>query len=207
MEIPDKPPVDLLECQNLPILGTLTDKVKMLERKILESEGEIQEAATKLQLEREARGDESGMYTYLKPPEMPSLDELVGDRIDVCWPYVVGKDEKGKPQDEYCWCQGKVLKEVSDAPPTVKVLWDAMPDLDEDGTISNQELQPAKWKKIVNLVGKWRLTWSYLKIIIVVKIGMLSMMMIAMTTRMRMTVIVIVVTVMAVMMRIVGSIM
>ncbi len=32
-------------------------------------------------------------------------------------------------------------------PPTVKVLWDAMPDLDEDSSTSNQVLQPNKWKK------------------------------------------------------------
>jgi hypothetical protein len=65
MEIPDKPPVDLPQRQNLPILATLTDKVRMLDRKSLEIEGKIREAATKLQLEREARGDESGMYAYL----------------------------------------------------------------------------------------------------------------------------------------------
>jgi hypothetical protein len=102
MEIPDKPPVDLPQYRYLPIFGTLTGKERMLDRKILESEGKIREAATKLRLEKEAREDESGMYAYLQPPEMPSLDELVGDRIDVCWPYyVVSKDEKGKPQHEY----------------------------------------------------------------------------------------------------------
>jgi hypothetical protein len=40
-----------------------------------------------------------------------------------------------------------VLKKGNDALPTVKVLWNSMPDLDEDSTISNQELQPTKWKK------------------------------------------------------------
>ncbi len=74
MEIQDKPPVDLPQHQILPILGTLTDEVRMLDSKSLESEGKIQKAATKLQLEREARGDESGMCAYLQPPEMPSLD-------------------------------------------------------------------------------------------------------------------------------------
>ena len=63
---------------------------------------------------------------------MPLLDELVGDRIDVCWPYVVGRGEKGKPQHEYRWCQGKVLEKGSDSPPIVKVLWDALPDLDKE---------------------------------------------------------------------------
>ncbi len=39
--------------------------------------------AKKLRFERETRGEESGMYAYLQPPETPTLDELVGDRIDV----------------------------------------------------------------------------------------------------------------------------
>jgi hypothetical protein len=142
MEIPDKLPVDLPQRSPLPILGTMTDEVGMLDKKSLKSEGKIREAATQLRLEREVKGDESGMYAYLKPPEMPTLDELVGDRIDVCWPYVVSNNE-------YRWCQGKVLEKVSDAPPIVKVLWDAMPDLDKDNTITNQgELQPNKWKKM-----------------------------------------------------------
>jgi hypothetical protein len=81
MEIPDKPPVDLPQHRHLPIFGTLTGKKRMLDRKSLESEGKIREAATKLPLEKEARGDESGMYAYLQPPEMPSLDELVGDEL------------------------------------------------------------------------------------------------------------------------------
>ena len=54
MEIPDKPRVDLPLRQNLPILGTLTNEVRMLDRKSLESEGKMREAATKLRLEREA---------------------------------------------------------------------------------------------------------------------------------------------------------
>jgi hypothetical protein len=66
------------------------------------------------------------MYAYLQPQEMPTLDELVGERIDVCWPYVVGNSTKRSEQEyEYRWCQGKVIEKVSKAPPTVKVLWDA----------------------------------------------------------------------------------
>jgi hypothetical protein len=101
MEIPDNLPVDLPQRSPLPILGTMTDEVRMLNRKSLESEEKIREAATRLRLEREARGDESGMHAYLQPPETPTLDELVGDRIDVCWPYVVNNDTNGKPEHEY----------------------------------------------------------------------------------------------------------
>jgi len=40
-------------------------------------------------------------------------------------------------------------------PPTVKVLWDAMPDLEEESSTSNQVLQPNKWKKKSEL--GWRM--------------------------------------------------
>ncbi len=148
MEIPNKPPVDLPQCCPLPILGTLTDEVWQLDMEYFQSEERIREVVKKIHLERGARGEESGMYAYLQPPEMPTLDELMGKRIDVCWPYVVGDNKKKNEQEyEYWWCQGKVIEKVSDVPPTVKVLWDAMPDLDEDSSTSNQVLQPNKWKK------------------------------------------------------------
>jgi hypothetical protein len=105
---------------------------------------------------REARGEESVMYAYLQPPEIPTLDELVGDRIDVCWPFVIGdSNKKGQEDYEYWWCQGKVIEKVSEMPPTIKVLWDAMPDLEEDSSASNQVLQPNKWKKKSKF--RWRM--------------------------------------------------
>jgi hypothetical protein len=148
MEIPDKPPVDLPQRCPLPILGTLTDEVRQLDMRYFESEERIREVAKKLRLEREARGEESGMYAYLQPPEMPTLDELMGERIDVCWPYIVGDNKKKSEQEyEYRGCQGKVIEKVIKVPPTVKVLWDAMPDLEEDSSTSNQVLPPNEWKK------------------------------------------------------------
>ena len=99
MEIPDKPPVDLPRCCPLPILGTLTNKVRQLDIKYFDSEERIHEVAKKIHLEREARGEESGMYAYLQPQEMPTLDELVGERIDVCWPYIVGNNKTRSEQE------------------------------------------------------------------------------------------------------------
>jgi hypothetical protein len=107
--------------------------------------------AKKLRFKREARGEESGMYAYLQSPEMPTLDELVGDRIGVYWPYAIGdSNKKGQEEYEYRWCQGKVIEKVSEVPPMVKELWDAMPDLEEDSSTSNQVLQTNKWKKKSN---------------------------------------------------------
>ena len=40
-----------------------------------------------------------------------------------------------------------MIEKVSEVPPTVTVLWDAMPDLEEDSSTSNQVLQPNTWKK------------------------------------------------------------
>ena len=64
MEIPDKPPVDLPQRCPWPILGTLTNEVRQLDIKYFDSEERIREVAKKLRLEREARGEESGMYAY-----------------------------------------------------------------------------------------------------------------------------------------------
>ena len=59
-----KPPVDLPQRCPLPVLGTLTNEVRQLDIKYFDSEERIREVATKLRLEREARGEESGMYAY-----------------------------------------------------------------------------------------------------------------------------------------------
>ena len=71
MEIPNKTPVDLPQRCPLPILGALTNEVQQLDIKYFDSEERIKEVMKKLRLEREARGEESGMYAYLQPPEMP----------------------------------------------------------------------------------------------------------------------------------------
>ena len=112
MEIPEKPPADLPQRCPLPILSTLTDEVRQLDIKYFDREERIREVAKKLHLEREARGEKSGMYAYLQPQEMPTLDELVGERIDVCWPYVVGDNKKREQDYEYRWCQGKMIEKV-----------------------------------------------------------------------------------------------
>ena len=61
MAIQDKPPVDLSQRCPLPILGTLTNEVWQLDIKYFDSKERIREVAKKLRLEREARGEESGM--------------------------------------------------------------------------------------------------------------------------------------------------
>ena len=112
--------------------------------------------AKKLHFERETRGEESGMYAYLQPPETPTLDELVGDRIDVCWPYVIGdSNKKGQEEYEYRWCQGKVIEKVSEVPPTVKVLWDAMPDLEDDSSTNSKCYNQTSGRRRANLGGGW----------------------------------------------------
>jgi hypothetical protein len=116
----------------------------MLDRKSLESEGKIREAAQSYDLRERCKAMRVACMHICSHRK---CHPMMSWRIDVCWPNVVGKVEKGKPQYQYCSCQGKVLEKVSDVPPTVKVLWDAMPDLDKDSTISNQVLQAAKWKK------------------------------------------------------------
>ncbi len=77
MEIPVKPLVDLPQRCPLPILGTLTNEVQQLNIKYFDSEEQIREVVKKLRLERQAGWEESGMYAYLQPQEMPAFDKLV----------------------------------------------------------------------------------------------------------------------------------
>lgn len=65
MKIPKKPPVDLPQCCPLPTLSTLTNEVWQLDKKYFDTKEQIREVAKRLCIEREARGEENGMYAYL----------------------------------------------------------------------------------------------------------------------------------------------
>ena len=107
--------------------------------------------AEKVRKEREAQGIGS-MYAELQPFQTPTVEELVGKRIDVLYPFEVTMDD-GSIETRQHWCQGEVLSVVhgDEKPkPTGRVLWDAMPDVEGEGgesSESNQVLIPRKWRK------------------------------------------------------------
>ena len=71
------------------------------------------------------------MYSTLQPFFRPELDELVGRRIDVLSSFEIKNEDGSHKEWKLRWCQGEV-KRVYDnrKKPTVRVLWDAMPDCD-----------------------------------------------------------------------------
>ena len=124
----------------------------------------------------------------------------------MCVGLMVGDSKNKKSEQEYenWWCQGKEIEKVSNVPPTVKVLWDAMlVDLEEDISTSNQVLQPNKCKKKSNLGGVWILMWSCLKTIMEQLTVMIMLRRQSMSISMTMTlmIIVLIVTVIVMMKR------
>ena len=77
---------------------------------------------------------------------MPTQDELVegGIRIDINWP--VEDDEDNKNTINLEWCQGKVTLIVTRDPPTVLVVLDAMPDVDDFEPEESLLLDSTKWR-------------------------------------------------------------
>ena len=100
--IPKKPPADVPKRSPIPILGTMTDRMRMLDKVHLATEQRILEAATKLAKERTVRGEENSMYASHQSWFAPKIDELVGRRIDVLWPF----NDEGAKKAKLEWCQG-----------------------------------------------------------------------------------------------------
>ena len=83
--------------------------------------------------------------------------ELVGQRIDVLFKFVVNA-ENGKKDEVMRWCQGKVVSVHKDCnEPKVDVDWDGMPDVEGSEKGSNKDviLLPSKWKEDCQLA--WRM--------------------------------------------------
>ena len=65
----------------------------------------------------------------MQPFYRPELTDLIERRIDVLQEFEV--EVNGSSQKELCFCQGKVTHVYDDkTKSTVKVEWDAMPDVD-----------------------------------------------------------------------------
>ena len=97
-----------------------------------------------LAFERKARVDLNSMYDDFQPFEVPTLDELAEDEIiiDIHWPVENDKDNKKKRKLELF--QGTFTRIVTRDPPTVLVLWDAMPDVDNFELEESLLLDPTK---------------------------------------------------------------
>jgi len=113
----------------------------------------IRNSVNELRRAREDRG-EGSMFNALQPFARPELKTLLGKRIDVLHEFNLdlGNNEK---TTENRWCQGEVLEVYDKVKPTVRVLWDPMPDIDgySETHETDQVLMIGKWRKDVE--GAW----------------------------------------------------
>ena len=109
--------------------------------------------ADRIRRAREARG-EGSMYSLLQPFSRPNVNELLGQRIDVLYSCTL----PGGGGNVLRWCQGEVIEiYTGKQKPTVRVLWDPMPDVEgsEESSETNAILLPSKWRKETE--GGWRM--------------------------------------------------
>ena len=87
------------------------------------------------------------LYDAFQPFEVPTLDELVEVEtiIDINWP--VEDDGDNQKTIKLEWCQGEVTGTVTRDTPTVLVIWDAMPGVDDFELEEILLLNPTKWRK------------------------------------------------------------
>ena len=151
--IPSEPPVNVPKRMDVPVLGTEIDDIADLDKKYLANEEQFRLNADRIRRAREARG-EGSMYSLLQPFSRPNVNELLGRRIDVLYSCTL----PGDGGNVLRWCQGEVIEVCTGRQkPTVRVLWDPMPDVEgsEESSETNAILLPSKWRKETE--GGWRM--------------------------------------------------
>ena len=159
--IPAQPPLITMLRKPAPIIGTITDGMRVLNENCMHDEETRRDVVLRLSRERKARGEAYSYYETYQPAFRPTLEELVEGtkRIDVLWA-IDDEDEDGNVvSTDYQWCQGKVVGLVSKEEHEVLVMWDGMPDIKgwEKGseTPDAVELHPNKWRSRKEM--GWRL--------------------------------------------------
>ena len=128
MEIPDKPPANVPERREMPILGNaLTAELRELDTKCFNQVGKFREDAENLRQELESKG-EGSMYSQLQPWIRPELVTLLEQRIDVLSTFLVTVRDKQKEQERLYQGVVKLVLKYS-RQPFVIVNWDGMPDV------------------------------------------------------------------------------
>ena len=99
MKIPDKPPANVPEGRVMPFLGNaLTVEVRKLDKKYFNQVGIFREDSEKLQQELESEG-EGSMYSQFQPLIRPELVNLLEQRIDVIFTFLVTMGDKQEEQE------------------------------------------------------------------------------------------------------------
>ena len=160
--IPKEPPTMLPKRRVTPIVGTLTEEVRVLDRKYFSNVAKFREDADVMRRELEKKGNFS-LYSKMQPEEKPSIKNLVKhkEKIDVLSEMWVGEGKNTMRIQR--WCQGTVEKLISAGdgtaknPPKVSVMWEGLPNVQgwEKGGLMDQELKNHLYNKCK--AGAWRL--------------------------------------------------
>ena len=145
-----------------PIVGTLTEEVRVLDRKYFSNVAKFREDADVMRRELEKKGNFS-LYSKMQPEEKPSIKNLVKhkEKIDVLSEMWVGEGKNTMRIQR--WCQGTVEKLIlagdgtAKNPPKVSVMWEGLPNVQgwEKGGLMDQELKNHLYNKCK--AGAWRL--------------------------------------------------
>ena len=152
-EIPREPMPNVPKRVNLSMLGMQTECATELDQKYIANDEKFKSNARKIQKSRQTKG-EGSIYASMQPFARPALCDLLNERID----YLAGFQIAGQKEPDLRWCQGEVVLVLAYRnKPTVRVLWDAIPDC--TGWETSQEakviLLPTKWNK--DTEGAWRM--------------------------------------------------
>jgi hypothetical protein len=150
---PKDPALEMPKRLELPIVRTATQQLMESDATARINKEQFRKEAEELQKQREASGKGS-IFSVMQPLYCPELDELIIKRIDVLYSFLLASGEK-----VLRWCQGKVVKVLTEkAKPTVVVWWDPMSDVEGKEDLSDeteQVLPPRKCNKDVE--GAWRM--------------------------------------------------
>ena len=141
LKILAKPTANVLQLKKTYQVGTPTDKVTVLDKQYMEDECNFEKRVNKMQ-QRQEVASESRICFLMQHFDCQEIESLLGKIID----YLHEFDNKGEPDYELCWCQGKAIEvgESPKKPNTVKVRWDPMINSDRynDCTESTVNLLP-----------------------------------------------------------------
>ena len=163
--IPNKPDVPVPSRANMPVMGTATKQMALLDEKAAANKEEFEKNARKTWKDDEMEGYGS-VYQHRQSRVPPNVDEsLIGVRIE----YLCGfEDEEGNTLDNR-WCAGVVRRISDEENPWVRkgktracykegeaaeIFWDAIPEAKLKACLSIEPLNPRKWNKDVE--GAWR---------------------------------------------------
>ena len=102
----------MLERRKEATLGTRIEEVEKLDNDFVDRTETIWADVEKMRKASEARGG-GCLYTEIQPLIRPELEDLLGERIDILYPFTID-GEDGTKSTVMRWCQGEVIEVYRD---------------------------------------------------------------------------------------------